>query len=290
MSRAARGWPRPGRPGSRRRADSRDTGFSARARTGACRGLSRTGPARALHISPQTRHQSNSGGPARCARLQGDSWRRSFPIPQNQELCTEAAFAAWMKANHARETEIWAKIHKKGSGLADGDDRAGARCRLCAGDGSTASARRSTSTLPAALHAATSAQRVERNQPRSCGAADSRWPHGACGPAAGGRRQGRRPMAREAKPCMNAASPRVALPIAPAWASPRRSAAESGESPSAPTRQAFEEHGHLLDLISREMRAQLARRPSPRSPGEDPTPSGAEYGAVSAMFLARSAP
>jgi uncharacterized protein YdeI (YjbR/CyaY-like superfamily) len=30
---------------------------------------------------------------------------------------TEAAFAAWMKANHARETEIWLKIHKKKSGL-----------------------------------------------------------------------------------------------------------------------------------------------------------------------------
>jgi uncharacterized protein YdeI (YjbR/CyaY-like superfamily) len=29
----------------------------------------------------------------------------------------EAAFAAWMKANHARETEIWLKIHKKRSGL-----------------------------------------------------------------------------------------------------------------------------------------------------------------------------
>jgi uncharacterized protein YdeI (YjbR/CyaY-like superfamily) len=30
---------------------------------------------------------------------------------------TEAAFAAWMKANHARENEIWLKIHKKSSGL-----------------------------------------------------------------------------------------------------------------------------------------------------------------------------
>jgi uncharacterized protein YdeI (YjbR/CyaY-like superfamily) len=30
---------------------------------------------------------------------------------------TEAAFAAWLKANHARETELWLKIHKKGSGL-----------------------------------------------------------------------------------------------------------------------------------------------------------------------------
>ena len=30
---------------------------------------------------------------------------------------TESAFAAWMKANHARETEVWVKIYKKGSGL-----------------------------------------------------------------------------------------------------------------------------------------------------------------------------
>jgi uncharacterized protein YdeI (YjbR/CyaY-like superfamily) len=30
---------------------------------------------------------------------------------------TEAAFAAWMKTNHSRETELWLKIHKKGSGL-----------------------------------------------------------------------------------------------------------------------------------------------------------------------------
>jgi len=30
---------------------------------------------------------------------------------------TEAAFERWMKANHARETEIWLKIHKKDSGL-----------------------------------------------------------------------------------------------------------------------------------------------------------------------------
>jgi uncharacterized protein YdeI (YjbR/CyaY-like superfamily) len=34
-----------------------------------------------------------------------------------KSLPTEAAFAAWMEANHARETEIWLKIHKKGSGL-----------------------------------------------------------------------------------------------------------------------------------------------------------------------------
>ena len=30
---------------------------------------------------------------------------------------TEAAFAAWMKTNHARETELWLKIPKRSSGL-----------------------------------------------------------------------------------------------------------------------------------------------------------------------------
>ena len=30
---------------------------------------------------------------------------------------TEAALAAWMKANHGRVTELWLKIRKKGSGL-----------------------------------------------------------------------------------------------------------------------------------------------------------------------------
>ncbi|WP_437274445.1 YdeI/OmpD-associated family protein [Sorangium sp. So ce375] len=34
---------------------------------------------------------------------------KSFP--------TEATFEAWMAANHARETELWLKIHKKDSGV-----------------------------------------------------------------------------------------------------------------------------------------------------------------------------
>lgn len=34
---------------------------------------------------------------------------KSFP--------TDAAFASWMKANHARADEIWVKVHKKDSGL-----------------------------------------------------------------------------------------------------------------------------------------------------------------------------
>jgi uncharacterized protein YdeI (YjbR/CyaY-like superfamily) len=41
-----------------------------------------------------------------------------IPDPKKiKSFRTEAAFAAWMKANHARETEIWLKIHKTGSGL-----------------------------------------------------------------------------------------------------------------------------------------------------------------------------
>ena len=41
-----------------------------------------------------------------------------IPDPKKiKSFRTEAALAAWMKANHARETELWLKIHKKGSGL-----------------------------------------------------------------------------------------------------------------------------------------------------------------------------
>lgn len=31
---------------------------------------------------------------------------------------TEAAFERWMRANHARETELWLKVYKKSSGIA----------------------------------------------------------------------------------------------------------------------------------------------------------------------------
>src|SRR5258705_24677 len=41
-----------------------------------------------------------------------------IPDPKRiKSFRTEAAFAAWMKTNHAREPELWLKIHKKGSGL-----------------------------------------------------------------------------------------------------------------------------------------------------------------------------
>jgi uncharacterized protein YdeI (YjbR/CyaY-like superfamily) len=39
------------------------------------------------------------------------------PDPRNlKSFRTEAAFAEWMKANHAGKTEIWIRIYKKGSG------------------------------------------------------------------------------------------------------------------------------------------------------------------------------
>src|SRR6187549_4116094 len=35
-----------------------------------------------------------------------------IPNPEKiKTFRTEAAFAAWMKTNHARETEVWVKIH-----------------------------------------------------------------------------------------------------------------------------------------------------------------------------------
>jgi uncharacterized protein YdeI (YjbR/CyaY-like superfamily) len=42
-----------------------------------------------------------------------------IPDPKRiKSFRTEAAFETWLAANHARETELWLKIHKKGSGAA----------------------------------------------------------------------------------------------------------------------------------------------------------------------------
>jgi uncharacterized protein YdeI (YjbR/CyaY-like superfamily) len=41
-----------------------------------------------------------------------------IPNPKKiKSFRTAAAFETWLAANHARETEVWLKIHKKGSGL-----------------------------------------------------------------------------------------------------------------------------------------------------------------------------
>jgi uncharacterized protein YdeI (YjbR/CyaY-like superfamily) len=59
--------------------------------------------------------------PAEGSCQAGDARSSMAPVvPDPQKINsfpTEAALAAWMKANHARETELWLKIHKKGSGL-----------------------------------------------------------------------------------------------------------------------------------------------------------------------------
>jgi uncharacterized protein YdeI (YjbR/CyaY-like superfamily) len=47
-------------------------------------------------------------------------WPCMAPIVPNPKKIRafrrEAAFEAWLRANHARETEIWLRIYKKGSG------------------------------------------------------------------------------------------------------------------------------------------------------------------------------
>ena len=109
---------------------------------------------------------------------------------------TEAAFAAWMKANHARETEIWLKIHKKGSGLPTVTTAQALDVALCWGwiDGIRKSF--DEQLVSAALHAAAGAKHLEPDQSRSRGAADRGRPHDAARPAAGGCRQGRWPLGR----------------------------------------------------------------------------------------------
>src|SRR5918998_2620552 len=40
-----------------------------------------------------------------------------IPNPKTiRSFTSEAAFEAWLRANHARETEIWLRIYKKGAG------------------------------------------------------------------------------------------------------------------------------------------------------------------------------
>jgi uncharacterized protein YdeI (YjbR/CyaY-like superfamily) len=41
-----------------------------------------------------------------------------IPDPKKiKSFRTEAAFERWMRANHARETELWLRIYKEGSGV-----------------------------------------------------------------------------------------------------------------------------------------------------------------------------
>src|SRR3979490_1205785 len=57
-----------------------------------------------------------------------------IPNPKKiKSFKTEAAFESWLSANHARETEIWLKVHKKGSGVASGTCAPARGVALCWG-------------------------------------------------------------------------------------------------------------------------------------------------------------
>ena len=56
------------------------------------------------------------------------------PNPKNiKAFKSEAAFEAWLRANHARETEIWVRLYKKGSGKPTVTNAAALDVALCWG-------------------------------------------------------------------------------------------------------------------------------------------------------------
>lgn len=56
------------------------------------------------------------------------------PNPQKiRSFASEAAFEKWLAKNHARETELWLKLHKKGSGLASVTNSEAVDVALCWG-------------------------------------------------------------------------------------------------------------------------------------------------------------
>jgi uncharacterized protein YdeI (YjbR/CyaY-like superfamily) len=57
-----------------------------------------------------------------------------IPDPRKiKSFSSVAAFERWMKSNHARETEIWLKVHKKDSGLASVTTAQALEVALCWG-------------------------------------------------------------------------------------------------------------------------------------------------------------
>ena len=75
--------------------------------------IARLGAAR-----PQAREDSCPSSIAEERRRCERSMAPIIPDPTKiKSFRTEAAFEAWMKANHARETELWLRIYKKGSGV-----------------------------------------------------------------------------------------------------------------------------------------------------------------------------
>src|SRR5688500_15612914 len=60
------------------------------------------------------RHQKNITNASRV--IEADSMVTVDP-KQTKSFRNQKAFETWLRANHARESELWIKIHKKGSGL-----------------------------------------------------------------------------------------------------------------------------------------------------------------------------
>ena len=113
---------------------------------------------------------------------------RSFP--------TGAAFAAWMKANHARADEIWLKVHKKDSGLPSITCAEALDVALCYGwiDGIRKSF--DARSFLQRYTPASREKRLEPDQPRSRGPLDDSRSHDAARAAPGRRCQGRRTVGR----------------------------------------------------------------------------------------------
>ena len=105
---------------------------------------------------------------------------------EDQSFRSEAAFETWLAANHARETELWLKIHKKDSGLPTVTYARRWTWRS-AGDGSDGIKRPSTSARSSNGYAAQAQERVEPDQPRSHRPADRGRPHDPRRSAAGRR-------------------------------------------------------------------------------------------------------
>lgn len=58
------------------------------------------------------------------------------PVPNPKKIrsfASEAAFEQWLAKNHARESELWLKLHKKGSGLASVTNSEAIDVALCWG-------------------------------------------------------------------------------------------------------------------------------------------------------------
>ena len=79
-------------------------------------------------------------------------WHRLSRIEKIKSFRPGAAFESWMRRNHARETELWLRVYKKGSGVATISTAQALDVALCWG-WIGGIRKPSTRFVPAALHA-----------------------------------------------------------------------------------------------------------------------------------------